>query len=203
MSNASRDAFTQVLVPRLFAHLSHLSMRARLRGFFGWGYSFEQWFKWETVAALDPVLREMTGHPWDYCQWHLEYRGLRQRLGVVDMAFLGAYPLMLHLKVFTGWSFNKGHIAGRSNSLLHDVERVRAFSKPNITAATLLLLLEDREHRIDLARSGVPQPENPRGKGIALGTVDYWPDCTPKQARGVRAKLLYWTNRESHPRRRG
>ena len=203
MSDATADPFIQVLMPRLFRHFSHPSMKVRLRGFFGWGYSFEQWFKWETVAALDPVLREMSGDPWDYCQWHLEYRRFRRQLGIVDMAFLGARPLMLHLKVFTGWSFNKGHIAGRPNSLLHDVERVRAFSRPNVTAATLLLLLECPKQRTNFAKLGVPAPENPRGWSIPLGTVDSWPDCTPQKVRGVCAKLLYWTNHQHGRRQRG
>ena len=144
----------------------------------------------------------MRSDPWDYCQWHLEYHGFKRQLGIVDMAFLGARPLMLHLKVFTCWSFSRGHLAGRPNSLLHDVNRVRAFRKPPVTAATLLLLVEHAGQRTDFAKLGVPEPENPRGQRIPLGTVDCWPDCTPQKVSGVYANLLYWTNRQRSRRRR-
>jgi hypothetical protein len=196
MKNSIADPFTQVLVPRLFSHLSQPGMKTRLRNFFAWGYSFEQWLKWETVVALDPVVAAMRGDPWDYCQWELEYHGFKRQLGIVDMAFLGARPLMLHLKVFTRWSFDPGHVAGKPNSLLHDIKRVRAFKNPQVTAATLLLLLEHAGQRADLAKLGVAEPENPRGPRILLGKVNCWKTCTPEKVSNVYAKLLYWTNRQ-------
>jgi hypothetical protein len=199
MKKTTAEPFSQILVPRLYSHLSQSSAKTRLRNFFAWGYSFEQWFKWEAVQALDPIVATMQGDPWDYCQWDLEYHGYKQQLGTVDMAFPGTHPLMLHLKVFTRWSFKSAYAAGKPNSLLHDIKR--AFKSQAVTAATLLLLLEHAGQPVDFAKFGVPEPENPRGPRIQLGTVDCWKKDKPEKVRDVYARLLYWTNRQQSRRR--
>ena len=78
-----------IIIPTLYRHFSIPSIKKRLRTMYAWGYSFEQWFKWETVAALEPIVCPMKGDPWDPDQWHLEYRKHQRKLGVLDMALLG------------------------------------------------------------------------------------------------------------------
>jgi hypothetical protein len=182
----------RIVIPALFAHFSSPPLRDRLRTIYAWGHSFEQWFKWEAVAALEPIVCPMKGDPWDPNQWHLEYRKHQRKLGVLDMALLGTRPLFLHFKVFVPWAFNWGWIVGRENCLLNDITKAREFR--DAAAATLLLFMAHPGKEIDLRQEGVPPPDNPRAPKISLGTVAYYPDLRPIAARGVYAQLLCWTN---------
>jgi hypothetical protein len=147
----------RIVIPALFAHFNSPPMKDRLRTVYSWGYSFEQWFKWETLFALDPIVSKMKGEPWEYDKWEIEKR--QRDLGIVDIALLGNSPLFLHLKVFVPWSFNWGWINGRENCLKHDIDMVRGFREA--ASGTILLVMEHTGKDIDLEQEGLPGPENP------------------------------------------
>jgi hypothetical protein len=173
-------------MPRLRSHFSSEPLKERLRIVYGWHYnSFEQWFKWECVFALDPV------SSWDEggTEWWLECSKYKGEIGIADMAWLGDDPLFLHLKVLTP-GFQRKWIAGPGNSVLSDIGKVRRFRKA--PAAAILLVMEHPQESIDLVAKGLPEPDNTKSVEIRLGDVEY---NKGEYYREVRARLLYWSNR--------
>jgi len=174
------------VIPRLFRHFDSDPLKERLRMLYAWhANSFEQWFKWECVLALDDVF------PWDddQTQWWLEYPERKKELGVVDMALLGSNTLFLHLKVFIPGGLQRKWIGGSGNSVRSDIEKIQRFR--GAPAAAILFLLERPEESIDLEEEGLPPADNAQDPSIELGNVEY---AQGRYYHGVRARLLYWSN---------
>jgi len=174
------------VIPRLCRHFSSEPLKERLRMLYAWHEnSFEQWFKWECVFALDDVF------PWDndQTQWRLEYPDRKKELGVVDIALLGPNALLLHLKVFTPGGFRWNWISGSGNSVKSDIEKIQRVR--DAPAAAILFLLEHPEQSIDLEEEGLPPPDNAKGPPIELGDVEY---AQGRYYHDVCARLLCWSN---------
>jgi hypothetical protein len=184
-----------IILPALYAHLSTPAMKKRLRMFPAWVHSFEKWFQWEAVFALDPIIRQMHGVPWDYEAWDIEVtrRHKHRHKGIiarkqVDMVFRGAKPLFLEFKVYMP-GFCLKWLNADSHSVLADIRWVR--SVRDATGVAMLLALETHSDRLDFARLGMPAPVNTRPPKIHLGKA-LGPEST--SLRETWASFYYWSN---------
>ncbi|MBM4020054.1 MAG: hypothetical protein FJ288_17340 [Planctomycetes bacterium] len=188
------DELKRLILPELYTHFNQPANKERLRMVAWWGHSFEPWLKFEVVFALEPLMQRMTGDPWEYEAWDMEQR--RPGLGRVDIVFGGRRPLCVQLKVCAPcWGYKPKFCAG-PNSLLEDIENVRAYRRE--AAACLLFTLEHAGSEMVFEEIGLPPPEGDHKGRIELGEswcdACWWRSERTAKEQPMWARFYYWTN---------
>ena len=185
------DLIRVLILPALHAHFQRPEMRQKLRSLAAWDHSFEKWFQWECVFALDEVwLRAFRPSlaKEQYEHWDIEVRRGGKRVDLV-LPLPGGSDILLELKVYVPFFFFKKWVRGTDDCMARDIRWIHRIR--NTTAATIVLALETERQTLDWHGNGLRAPLRHGLPRIDLGTT--W--CAGlRESCDVSARLYCWTN---------
>ncbi len=185
------DLIRALILPALHAHFQRPEMRQKLRSLAAWDHSFEKWFQWEAVFALDEVWLRSFGSSLteEQCEhWDIEVKRGGKRVDLV-LPLPGGSDILLELKVYTPFFFFRKWVRGPNDCMARDIRWIHRIRKT--TAATVVLVLETDRLRLNWHRNGLRPPLRHGLPAIELGTT--W--CAGvRKSCDVSARLYCWTN---------
>ena len=185
------DVMRGVILPALHAHFRRPQMRQKLRSLAAWDHSFEKWFQWEAVFALEKDWQHAFGPSLteeEYARWDVEVKRGRKRVDLV-LPLPGGSDILLELKVYAPFFFFKKWVWGQGDCMAQDIRWIHRIRKT--TAATIVLVLETEKSTLNWHRNGLRAPLRHGLPPIELGTT--W--CAGvNESCDVSARLYCWTN---------
>ena len=185
------DVLRTVILPALHAHFRRPEMRQKLRSLAAWDHSFEKWFQWEAVFAVETVWQHAFGPSLskeEHEPWDVEVKRGQKRVDLV-LPLPGGSDILLELKVYAPFFFFKKWVRGKNDCVARDIRWIHRIRKT--TAATIVLVLETETSRLNWRHGGLRAPLRHGLPPIELGAT--W--CAGvNESSDVSARFYCWTN---------